>query len=97
MPQEADHLLKVVAIKGLCRQANVSKVDVGPKGAVVTFREDAFPNPLGLVQHMQKRLGDWKLRPDQKLVVKGDWTTPNSRLSTAEKILGELAKVALAA
>ena len=86
----------MVGIKGLCRQAHVAKVDVGPKGAVVTFREDRFPNPAGLVAHMQKRLGDWKLRPDQKLVVKGDWSTPDSRLNTAEKVIGELATVALA-
>ncbi len=97
LPQEADHLLKVVGIKGLCRQANVSKVDVGPKGAVITFREDTFPNPAGLVAQMQKRVGDWKLRPDQKLVVKGDWSNADARLGTAERILGELAKVALAA
>ena len=97
LPQEADHLLKVVGIKGLCRQANVAKLDVGPKGAVVSFRNDKFPNPAGLVMQMQKRTADWKLRPDQKLVVKGDWTTPDARLAHAERILGELAKVALAA
>ena len=97
LPQEADHLLKVVGIKGLCRQANVSKLDVGPKGAVVTFRDDRFPNPAGLVGQMQKRAPEWKLRPDQKLVVKGDWSTADARLATAERILGELAKVALAA
>ena len=97
LPQEADHLLKVVGIKGLCRQANVSKVDVGPKGAVISFREDKFPNPAGLVAQMQKRASDWKLRPDQKLVIKGDWSSADSRLASAEKILGELAKMALAA
>ena len=97
LPPEADALLKVVAIKGLCRQANVSKLDVGPKGAVVTFRGDDFPNPAGLVQQVQKRAADWKLRPDQKVAVKGDWTTPEARLAAAERVLGELAKVALAA
>ncbi len=97
LPSEADALLKVVAIKGLCRQANVSKLDVGPKGAVVTFRGDSFPNPLGLVAQVQKRAADWKLRPDQKVAVKGDWITPEARLAAAERILGELARVALAA
>ncbi len=97
LPTEADALLKVVAIKGLCRQANVSKVDVGPKGAVITFREDSFPNPLGLVQKVQKSPADWKIRPDQKVVIKGDWTTPDARLAAAERILSDLAKVALAA
>ena len=32
LPPEADQLLKVVAIKGLCREANVAKIDVGPEG-----------------------------------------------------------------
>ena len=97
LPEEAGQLLKVVAIKGLCRQAHVAKIDVGPKGAVVTFREDAFPNPMGLVQLVQTRPADWKLRPDQKAVIKGEWNTPDARLNAAERILTQLAKVALAA
>src|SRR5205085_10096299 len=68
LPAEADQLLKVVAIKGLCRQANVAKIDVGPKGAVIGFRDDRFENPAGLVTIVQRRPGDWKLRPDHKLV-----------------------------
>ncbi len=96
LPEEAGALLKVVAIKGLCRQANVAKVDVGPKGAVITFRDDKFPNPLGLVTFIQKRPADWKIRPDQKVVVKGDWPTPEARLAVAERVVGDLAKLALA-
>src|SRR3954471_22295138 len=49
LPPEAGQLLKVVAIKGLCRKANVAKIDVGPKGAVVTFRGDDFKNPGALI------------------------------------------------
>ncbi len=94
IPEEADQLLKVVGIKGLCRQANVAKIDLGPKGAVISFRDDTFANPMGLVQAVQKRPGDWRLRPDQKLVVKGDWSTPDMRLQTAEKIVAELARLA---
>ena len=94
LPEETDQLLKVVGIKGLCRQANVSKIDVGPKGAVVTFRGDQFPNPMGLVAQVQRRQHDWKLRPDHKVVVKGEWETPEQRLAAAERILSELARVA---
>ena len=83
-----------MAIKGLCRQANVAKIDVGPKGAVVSFRDDQFDNPMGLVKLVQGRMAAWKLRPDHKLVVKGEWDTPDSRLNAAEKILADLAKVA---
>ncbi len=96
LPAEAGQLLKVVAIKGLCRQANVSKIDVGPKGAVVTFREDQFPNPVGLISQVQKAGALWRLRPDHKMVVKGEWETPAERLNAAERILTDLARVALA-
>ena len=96
LPEEAGHLLRVVAIKGLCRTANVAKIDVGPKGAVVAFRGDAFPNPMALVQHVQANGVLWKVRPDQKVVVRGEWETPETRLKAAERILGVLAKLAAA-
>jgi transcription-repair coupling factor (superfamily II helicase) len=94
LPPEAGQLLKVVAIKGLCREANVAKIDVGPKGAVVTFRGDEFKNPMGLVGFVQKNQIAWKIRPDHKVVVKGEWETPEQRLSAAERVLSELAKLA---
>ena len=97
LPPEADQLLKVVAIKGLCREANVAKIDVGPKGAVVSFRGDHFANPAGLVPFIQNNQVTWRLRPDQKLVVKGEWETPLQRLAAAERVLTELAKLARAA
>ena len=36
LPDEVEHLLKIVAIKALCRRANVEKIDAGPKGAVIS-------------------------------------------------------------
>ena len=97
LPPEADQLLKVVAIKGLCREANVSKIDVGPKGAVASFRDDHFANPAGLVGFIQKNANLWRLRPDQKVVIKGEWETPAQRLGAAERVLKELARLAKAA
>jgi transcription-repair coupling factor (superfamily II helicase) len=97
LPPETGSLLKVVAIKGLCREANVSKVDVGPKGAVISFRNEHFADPMGLIQLTQKKAGVWKVRPDNKVVVRGEWDTPAQRLSAAERILTDLATLARAA
>ncbi len=97
LPPEAGQLLKVVAIKGMCREANVAKIDVGPKGAVVAFRGDEPKNPMGLVALVQKNQIAWRLRPDHKLVVRGEWETPEQRLGAAERILAELARLANAA
>ena len=52
MPVGARHLLDVVAIKALCRRANVAKIDAGPKGAVLSFRDDTFANPEGLIAYI---------------------------------------------
>jgi transcription-repair coupling factor (superfamily II helicase) len=97
LPPEADQLLKVVAIKALCREANVAKIDVGPKGALVSFRGDHFANPAGLVDFVQKHPAAWRLRPDQKLSVKGEWETPKARLAAAERVLADIARLARAA
>ena len=40
---------KIVAIKALCRRANVEKIEAGPKGAVLSFRDNTFANPEGLI------------------------------------------------
>ena len=47
LPDEVKHLLKIVFIKALCRTANVEKLDAGPKGVVIQFRNREFPNPAG--------------------------------------------------
>src|SRR5262249_11711606 len=49
LPAEVEHLLQVVAIKVLCRRANVEKVDAGPKGAVLAFRDNTFADPERLI------------------------------------------------
>jgi transcription-repair coupling factor (superfamily II helicase) len=96
IPEEAKQLLKVVAIKGLCREANVSKIDIGPKGAVISFRHDQFSNPMGLISLIQSRPIDLKLRPDQKLLVRGEWPDAASRLEAAEKIMNQLSALSQA-
>ena len=54
LPVEVEHLLQIVAIKALCRQANVEKIEAGPKGAVVTFRDNSFANPERLIKFIRE-------------------------------------------
>ena len=94
LPDEARQLLRIVGVKANCKTACVERIDVGPKGAVLTLRNNEFPNPAGLVGLIQKNHAFWKIRPDQKIVVKGDWDTPEDRLKVAERITADLARVA---
>ncbi len=58
LPDEVRYLFKVAAIKAFCRTANVGKIDAGPKGAVIAFRDNSFAHPDRLViVHPQLRPG----------------------------------------
>jgi transcription-repair coupling factor (superfamily II helicase) len=92
-PPEVDHLLRIVGIKALCRRANVEKIDAGPKGAVLTFRDNSFDNPDGLIDWLSKER-DVSLRPDQRLVFRRDWRTPEERLKGTTTLLRQVVEIA---
>jgi transcription-repair coupling factor (superfamily II helicase) len=92
MPEETEHLLKIVAIKALCRKANVEKVDTGPKGAVLSFRDNTFANPEALLRFIAGH-DNAKVRPDMKVVFFEDWEKPEQRLAGTAAILRELVKL----
>jgi len=94
LPPEADQLIAVAALKALCRRCQISKLDAGPKGAVLTFRETGFPDPMALVRYITERPDDFKLRPDGKLVVQGGWPEASQRLKSLRGVLESLARIA---
>lgn len=94
LPQEVKNLLQIFAVKQYCKRAGVEKVDAGPKGAVVSFRNDAFANPVGLIGFMQQQLNTLKLRPDQKLVIMRPWEDSEKRLIGVTKFMAKLAQIA---
>ncbi|HEV7290777.1 MAG TPA: transcription-repair coupling factor [Devosia sp.] len=93
LPDEVEALLKVILVKALCRKANVEKVDAGPKGAVLTLRNNEFPNPAGLVKLVSDPANQVRIKPDQKLVFVRNWPNPEARLKGAAAILSRLAKL----
>ncbi len=94
MPVEVEHLLKVVYVKSLCRTANVDKLEAGPKGVVVQFRNKQFPNPAALVGYISKQGSMAKIRPDHSVVLVRDLPTPEKRLSAAAQVMTHLAELA---
>jgi transcription-repair coupling factor (superfamily II helicase) len=94
LPEEVEYLLQVVAIKTLCRRANVEKIEVGPKGAVLSFRDNIFANPDGLISYIAKHEVGARVRPDMKVVFFDEWESPKARLRGANGILRALAGLA---
>ncbi len=97
LPPEVHTLLKIVAIKRMCRIAHVEKIDAGPKGAVISFRKNEFPQPEKLIGWLATHPKLAKVRPDQKLFFGREWATPEERLGGVYQVLGKLAELAKAA
>ena len=94
LPEEVEYLLQVVAIKALCRRANVERIEVGPKGAVLSFRDNIFSNPEGLIAYIAKHPEGSRIRPDMKVVFFDEWETAPARLKGAAGILRNLVTIA---
>lgn len=96
LPEETANLMKIVEVKLNCRDAMVAKLDMGPKGAVVTFAESGFPDLPGLLGYIDRLKGAAKLRPDSKMTVTRNWPTAEARLNGAVQLSRGLARVAIA-
>ncbi|MBY9064620.1 transcription-repair coupling factor [Sphingomonas yunnanensis] len=94
LPEATDNLVKVMEIKLNARTACVAKLDVGPKGALVTFHDDKPPNVPGLLAYVDRLGGVAKLRPDSKLALSRAWGDPKARLHGALQLSKGLAKAA---
>ena len=93
IPPEVENLLTTVSLKGLCRRAHIEKIEAGSKGMSITFRNNLFPNPAGLVGFVNSQMGLAKLKPD-KLTITRIWNNSSDRLVGVKSLLETFAKMA---
>ncbi len=94
LPQPTSNLIRLIEIKHQAIAANISKIDVGVRGTLVTFHKNDFPDPMGLLSYVD-RLGETaKLRPDMKLVINRAWNDPISRLNGLFQLTKGLSNIA---
>lgn len=97
LPPETANLIQLMEIKANAKLAGIAKLDVGTKGALVSFHGDQFANVPGLIAYVERLKGRARIRPDNKLSISGDWVSTGARLNGAlqlSKGLGKLAKQA---
>ncbi|MFK7902515.1 MAG: transcription-repair coupling factor [Nitratireductor sp.] len=92
LPEEVDYLLKIVFIKGLCVRAHIEKLDAGPKGLVIHFKDQEYANPAALLKWISEQGDLAKIRADQSLFLNRDWPTADKRLKGAAVIASKLVK-----
>ena len=97
LPPETAHLLAIIKIKLLCRQAGIERIDAGDKGAVFTFHRNRFANPEALLNLVSRDLQHHKIRPDQKLaIIAQNWEETESRLRGVYDRTKKMAELAAA-
>jgi transcription-repair coupling factor (superfamily II helicase) len=94
LPEATENLLKLIETKLNAKRACIAKIDVGARGAIVTFHEDHFPNVPNLLAYVDRLGGAAKLRPDMKLAISRAWPDPRARLHGALQLSRGLAKAA---
>ncbi len=94
MPDEVGQLMRLVSIKLLCHRAHVDKIEAGPKGIVVAFRDNSFADPHGLVRFIAEQGRDARVRPDKKVFFARDLDDPAARLESCRRVLRSLVDIA---
>ena len=94
LPVETENLMTLMAIKLNAKAAHIAKLDVGAKGALVSFWNDSFPKVDALLTYVERLKGTAKLRPDNKLSITRDWSDARARLHGALQLSKGLAKAA---
>ncbi len=93
-PDAVRHLLEIVAIKRLCRTCGIERIDAGPKGAVLSFRDDGPIPPERLVGYVGNPTNDVHLRPDNRLMAPRRWSDADQRLRGVRRLLHDLCALA---
>lgn len=91
LPEDVKNLLQIMTLKILSQKAFIEKLEIGEKGAVLTFYQNHFPNPQGLLIFLSQTTVPCRLSPDHKLRLLQN-TTSSEGLETLKKFLEDLGK-----
>lgn len=87
IPTSLHNLFCIIRLKIICKNINIEKCDIGPKGAVLSFWKNKPKNIDGVLSWVASRQGLAKLRPDGKLVLIGTWESPQKAIAILASLL----------
>jgi transcription-repair coupling factor (superfamily II helicase) len=90
LPDSVRNLFAFIELKQLCRSANVEKIDAGPKGISLSFRDDQFARPEQLIGWIAGQGGRVQLRPDHRLFVKSSLEKPDMQVPACREVIQQL-------
>ena len=93
LPHEVRQLLAIVGIKALCLAANIEKVEAGPRGIIISFRDNRFARPEELIRYVTAQGSLAKVRPDMRIVFTGDFESEEQRMKGVNSLLRDLVQL----
>lgn len=90
LPVEVKNMLELIELKILAKKVNIEKIEVGPKGAILSFYKNTFSSPLKLIHYIEEKKGLLRLRPDHKLMFLKPMRDVTIRYSLVKRLLKEL-------
>jgi transcription-repair coupling factor (superfamily II helicase) len=90
LPDSVRNLFAFIELKQLCRSANVEKIDAGPKGISLSFRDDQFARPEQLIGWIAEQGGRVQLRPDHRLFVKSSLEKLEMQMPACREVIQQL-------
>ena len=94
LPNAVKQLAAIMIIKSYCKTATISKLDAGPRGVTLAFKDNSFSNPAGLIEFISNSKATAKMRPDHTIVYQARMDKIETRLKTVANLTRTLANIA---
>ena len=88
-PSEVYILVELMKIKNLCKKAGVVKLDAGQKGASISFLNESFANPEGLISLIRANESSLKVKNGRLIIVR-NWKEENKRIKEVKYFLRKI-------
>ena len=90
LPEPLKQLFAITDLKLLATPMGIRKLEFGPAGGRVLFRDDPDIDPAALIRLIQTQPRTYKLDGQEKLRIIGDFELPAERLEAAHRLLATL-------
>lgn len=90
LPEPLKQLFAITELKLIATPMGIQKLEFGPAGGRVIFREQPDIDPVALIRLVQTRPGVYKLEGQEKLRILGEFEERSERLDAARQLLSTL-------
>ena len=90
LPDSVRNLIAVVELKQLSKRANIERIDAGPKGLSLAFRDNEFARPDQLVAWVAGKAGTVRLGTDHKIILQQAMPKADARPQACKLLVQEL-------